>query len=56
VRTFNPAAVPGWASTVVPLYFLGGIQLLSTGIIGQYLAKTYIETKARPRFTIDETI
>jgi len=56
VRTFNAAAVPGWASTVVPLYFLGGIQLLSTGIIGQYLAKTYIETKARPRFTIDETI
>lgn len=56
VRTFNPAAVPGWASTVVPLYFLGGIQLLCTGIIGQYLAKIYIETKARPRFTIDRTI
>ncbi|HET9727103.1 MAG TPA: glycosyltransferase, partial [Gemmatimonadales bacterium] len=56
VRIFNPAAVPGWASTVVPLYFLGGIQLLSTGIIGQYLAKTYLETKARPRFIIDRTV
>jgi glycosyltransferase involved in cell wall biosynthesis len=56
VRAFNPAAVPGWASTVVPVSFLGGIQLLCTGIIGQYLAKIYIETKARPRFTIDETV
>lgn len=56
VRTFNPAAVPGWASTVVPVYFLGGIQLLCTGIIGQYLAKIYIETKARPRFTIEQVL
>jgi glycosyltransferase involved in cell wall biosynthesis len=56
VRTFNPAAVPGWTSTVVPLYFLGGIQLLCTGIIGQYLAKVYIETKARPRFTIERVL
>jgi glycosyltransferase involved in cell wall biosynthesis len=56
VRTFNQAAVPGWASTVVPLSFLGGIQLLCTGIIGQYLAKIYIETKARPRYTIEETV
>jgi polyisoprenyl-phosphate glycosyltransferase len=56
VRTFNPAAVPGWASTVIPLYFLGGIQLLCTGIIGQYLAKIYIETKARPRFTIEKVV
>jgi glycosyltransferase involved in cell wall biosynthesis len=56
VRTFNPAAVPGWTSTVVPLYFLGGIQLLCTGIIGQYLAKVYMETKARPRFTIERVL
>jgi polyisoprenyl-phosphate glycosyltransferase len=56
VRTFNPSAVPGWASTVIPLYFLGGIQLLCTGIIGQYLAKIYVETKARPRFTIEKVV
>ena len=56
VRTFNPAAIPGWASTVVPMYFLGGIQLLSTGIIGQYLAKIYLEAKQRPRFIIEKQV
>ncbi len=56
IRLFSRSAVPGWASTVVPLYFLGGVQLLCTGIVGQYLAKTYIETKARPRFTIEKVI
>ena len=56
VRAFNPAAVPGWASTVIPIYFMGGIQLLCTGIIGQYLAKVYLETKARPRFTVEKRL
>ena len=56
VRTFNRAAVPGWASTVVPATLLGGIQLFCTGIIGQYLAKIYIETKARPRYVIDRMV
>lgn len=46
-------ALPGWASTVVPMYFLGGIQLLSLGIIGEYISKIYIEIKGRPRFHID---
>ena len=50
------AAVPGWASTVVPVYFLGGIQLLSTGILGEYVAKIYIESKARPRFFIERSL
>lgn len=39
-----------------PVVSVRGIQLLCTGIIGQYLAKIYVETKAPPRFTIDETI
>lgn len=56
VRAFNPAAMPGWASTVIPMYFLGGIQLLCTGIIGQYLSKVYIEVKHRPRFIVEKTI
>ena len=56
VRIFNPAAVPGWASTVIPVYFLGGIQLLCTGIIGQYLAKIYLETKQRPRFIVEKEL
>lgn len=56
VRIYNPSAVPGWASTVIPLYMLGGVQLLCMGVIGQYLAKIYLETKARPRFIIEKTL
>lgn len=56
VRVLNPSAVPGWASTVIPLYFLGGIQLLCMGVIGQYLAKVYSETKCRPRFIVEKTL
>lgn len=46
-------ALPGWASTVLPMYFLGGIQLLSLGVIGEYLARVYLETKRRPRYIIE---
>jgi hypothetical protein len=56
VRIFNAAAVPRRTSRVVPVSLLGGIQLLCTGIIGQYLAKIYMETKGCPRFNIDETV
>jgi polyisoprenyl-phosphate glycosyltransferase len=55
-RLVNHAGVPGWASTLVPLFFLGGIQLLSLGVIGEYVAKTYIESKGRPRYFIDRQI
>jgi len=49
-------AVPGWASITLPLYFLGGVQMLSLGIIGEYIAKIYEETKRRPHYHIDEII
>jgi polyisoprenyl-phosphate glycosyltransferase len=55
IRLFGHA-VPGWASSVVPIYFLGGLQLFATGLIGEYLAKTYLETKRRPRFFIEKTV
>jgi len=45
-------SVPGWASTVLPIYFLGGIQLLFLGIIGEYIGKIYLETKKRPLYII----
>ncbi|MFA4903587.1 MAG: glycosyltransferase family 2 protein [Desulfobaccales bacterium] len=45
--------VPGWASTVLPIYFLGGVQLLSLGIIGEYIGKIYNETKGRPRYFVE---
>ncbi len=47
--------LPGWASTVLPTYFLGGVQLFSIGIIGEYLGKVYLEVKHRPRFIVEET-
>jgi hypothetical protein len=55
-RLHDPSAVPGWASTVVPIYFLGGIQLLSLGVIGEYVSRIYIESKARPRFLVEKTL
>ncbi|NMF96736.1 glycosyltransferase family 2 protein [Aromatoleum toluolicum] len=53
IRLFSDSAVPGWASTVVPMYLLGGVQLLCIGIIGEYLAKIYMETKRRPQFFVE---
>lgn len=47
--------IQGWASTVSIVLFIGGVQLLCTGILGQYLAKTYLETKKRPIYIIDKT-
>ena len=44
--------VAGWASTVCIICLLGGIQLISLGILGQYIGKTYLETKRRPRYII----
>ncbi len=48
--------VPGWASTVLPIYFIGGIQLLSIGISGEYIGKVYKETKSRPLYIIDKIL
>ncbi len=48
-------AVQGWASTICVMLFVGGIQLLFMGVLGQYLAKTYLETKKRPVFILDES-
>jgi polyisoprenyl-phosphate glycosyltransferase len=55
-RLVHEDVVPGWASSVLPMYFLGGVQLLSIGILGEYIAKIYMETKRRPRFIIDKKI
>lgn len=49
-------SIPGWASTVLPIYFIGGVQLLSIGILGEYLGKTYKEVKARPRYFKEEEL
>ena len=49
------AAVPGWMYILVSLWFLGGLQLAALGVIGEYLGKTYQETKRRPRY-VAETV
>ena len=46
--------VAGWASTTCIVCFVSGVQLISLGIIGEYLGKVYLEVKARPRYIIRE--
>ena len=54
VRALTGNTVPGWASTACIVSLLGGVQLLSLGIIGEYVGKIYMETKHRPRYIISE--
>lgn len=56
IKLFTDDALPGWASSVIPTYFLGGIQLLSIGVLGEYIAKIYFESKRRPRYFIEEQL
>jgi glycosyltransferase involved in cell wall biosynthesis len=56
LRLLTPWALPGWASIVIPMYFLGSVQLLSIGVIGTYLSRVYTETRRRPRFIIAQTV
>lgn len=51
---FSGNAISGWASMTCLICFLGGIQLVCSGILGEYIGKIYMETKARPRFIISE--
>jgi len=54
VEVMMKNAIAGWASTVCIILFLGGVQLLSIGVIGEYIGKIYMETKRRPRYIISE--
>jgi glycosyltransferase involved in cell wall biosynthesis len=54
VKLFTTSAVPGWASTMLPIYFLGGLQLFCLGVLGEYIGKIYTETKRRPRFLVEK--
>jgi dolichol-phosphate mannosyltransferase len=52
VRLTGGYTVPGWASTVVIMLFLGGVQLLTIGVIGEYLGRVYDEVKQRPLYVV----
>jgi hypothetical protein len=54
IAKFTHDAVPGWASTTLPIYFLGGVQLFCAGVLGEYVGKIYMEVKKRPRFLVEK--
>jgi polyisoprenyl-phosphate glycosyltransferase len=54
VQAVTGHTVAGWASITVPLYLLGGMMMLSIGVVGEYVAKIFMEVKQRPRFLVDE--
>ncbi len=56
IRKIIGATVSGWTFTVCSIWFVAGIQMLSLGIIGEYIGKIYNETKARPRFIISRNL
>ena len=53
VSYFMGNAEPGWASLILSIWFLGGVQLLCIGLVGQYVGKIFEETKQRPRYNIE---
>jgi len=50
------SAVQGWASTMISIYFIGGIQVMALGIIGEYVGRSFQQGKGRPRYIIDKEI
>jgi polyisoprenyl-phosphate glycosyltransferase len=56
LAAFFSVVVPGWASTVIPIYLICGVQLICLGIMGEYIGKIYHETKRRPRYTVETSL
>lgn len=56
VSYFVGTVVPGWTSLILSIWFLGGVQLICIGLIGQYIGKIYIEVKHRPRYNIEKVL
>lgn len=53
VSYFLHHTAPGWSSIMISIWFLGGVQLFSIGMIGQYIGKIYMESKERPRYNVE---
>lgn len=56
VSYFTGSVVPGWTSMILSIWFLGGLQLLAIGMVGQYIGKIYMEVKQRPRYNIEKVL
>lgn len=56
VRLATDSWVPGWTATIIAVLFLGGIQLVCTGILGEYIGRTYMQSKGRPLYIISERL
>lgn len=56
ISYFSGHVVPGWTSLILSIWFLGGVQLLAIGLVGQYIGKIYIEVKQRPRYNIEKVL
>ena len=56
VSYFQGNTIPGWASTIIAVMFLGGTQLLAIGLLGEYIASLFTESKKRPLYLIDKKI
>ena len=56
ISKISGVTVPGWTSLMLSIWFIGGVQLLSLGLIGEYVGKVYQEAKHRPRYIIEKTL
>jgi len=56
VSAMRGDVVPGWASTVLPIYVLGGLQIMTTGLVAEYIGKIYSEVKHRPRYITEQEL
>ena len=56
ISKLNGVATSGWASLILSIWFIGGCQMIAIGIIGEYIAKIYLETKNRPRYDIESIL
>ena len=56
ISYFTGNVVQGWTSLILSIWFIGGVQLMSIGLVGQYIGKIYVEVKQRPRYNIEKVL
>lgn len=56
IRFFSNETISGWSSLMISIWAIGGLLMLSVGVVGEYIGKIYLETKKRPRFIIEQVL